>query len=161
MAVQLKDVTRRLGVSVVGIAAAAALVAGCSSSGGGTPSGGNNSSSSGGGGTTATNTTPATGGGSTSTGSTGGGTLLNPFCTGFKSSDLAALGNTSTANDAVKAWDQFAKDAPSEIKANVQEIDKYLHDYVDHNYTDLQTMAANIGKDAQAIGTYYAAHCHA
>lgn len=145
----------------MGIAAAAALVAGCSSSGGGNPSsnttsnGGSTSSSAAGGGGGGSSTS------SSNTGGGGGGLIGSAFCTGFNSSALAGLGSASTPSDVVKAWDTYAKNAPSEIKTQVQDIDKYLHDVVDKNYTDMQNFAAKIGADGQAIGAYYAAHCHA
>jgi len=73
---------------------------------------------------------------------------------------LSNLSNASGIDQVLAAWDQYAKDAPSEIKANVQDIDKYLHDVKDKNYTDMTSMAQKIGVDGQAIGTYYASHFH-
>lgn len=156
---QLSEVTRRIGISVIGLAATAGLIAGCSSSGGGHPSNAGNSST--GGGSSSTVSTPAGGGTSSSTsGGGGGGTVSDPFCTGFSNSDLAGLSTANGEASAIKVWDNFAKDAPSAIKSNVQDIDKYLHDAADHNVSALEGEAAKVGSDSEAIGAYFAAHCH-
>jgi len=158
VAVQLAGLTRRIGVTVVGLAAAGALVAGCSSSGGGKPSFGSTGAGSTGAGGGTSSSAPAGGGSSTSGGGGGGG--ANPFCTSFDNSNLSGINSADTAAAALKAWDEYAKNAPSEIKKNVQNIDKYLHDLVNKDYTAISGEASQIGIDGQAIATYFASHCH-
>lgn len=157
---ELGALTRRVGVSVAGIAATAALIAGCSS--GGSHPASTTSSSLGGAPSTAV-TPPAGGGGTTTSAAAGGGagTVGDPFCTGFKNSDLTALASANGANAAIAAWDKYAKDAPSAIESNVQDIDNYLHDLVNKNFSAITAYAQKLAADGQAIGTYYATHCHA
>jgi len=74
---------------------------------------------------------------------------------------LSGISSADTAAAAIKAWDNYAKTAPSEIKKNVEDIAKYLHDVVNKDYTAISKEATDIGRDGQAIATYYASHCHA
>jgi len=155
MVVQLWERSRRVGASVVVIAAAAAMCVACSSSGGGHPAG--NSSTSGG------STTSAAAGSSTSAAGEStdtAGTVVDPFCAGYTPLALSGLSSTSNFNDLVNAWDKYAASAPSAIKNQVQDVDKYLRDYQNKDYSSLTNEAQSIGDDVEEIGAYIATHCH-
>jgi hypothetical protein len=150
--------TRRVGISVVGLAAAATLVAGCSSSGGGKPS---TNTSANGGGTTASNNTPAGGGGNTSTsngGGGGGGSLSGTFCGLYDPSKLQTSSSDPTGT-ALAYWDQIAKNAPSDIKSDAQAVDKYLHAAAGKNYTEIAADAQKYGQALQAVSQYILKNC--
>ena len=153
MAVHRSSLLRRAGMPAVGIVVAATLCVSCSSSAK-TTSGGSSTST----GTGTTTSAPA--GGSTST-TAGAGGALTPFCTNFKASALEGLTNQATLKDAAAAWNQYAAQAPSDIKAQAQEIAKYVNDVANGNYTEVAQMAQKIPQDGAAIAAYYAAHCHA
>jgi len=155
MAVQVSGRACRIGVTMVGLVAAGGLVAGCSSSGGGHPSSKDTST-----GVTTPAGSATTPQSTTANTSSGVADIGTAFCSGFDDSALKGLESAGSAGTGLKAWDEYAKNAPSEIKKNVQNIDKYLHDLADRNITAVQQEMATVVADAQAVGAYYHAHCH-
>lgn len=89
--------------------------------------------------------------------SIGGDQSNSAFCKDLNGHNVADLGSVSDPTKAIALWDKLAADAPSEIKADVQAVDDYLHGVMSGNVNPSD--ASKLATAGQHIGTYYAGHC--
>jgi hypothetical protein len=168
MATEISGVTRRWGVSIVGVATAAVLCVGCSSSSIGHPNlpsaGGasSNSTSTAGGSTAPAGTSSSTPAGSIPTGA------LSGFCAQYAQSAAkieAAFGasggtNKSSLKTLAKLYDQFAATAPSSVKPAFEDIASAMNDLASGNTSALAGDAAKMESAEGALEKYFASGCH-
>lgn len=166
----VSDTARRIraaSAAVVASAAVAAACTGCSSSSNGTgnpasgfptsaaapgttaPVGSPSSASLGGGSATPPIAGSSAGGGGSQSGSA--------FCQDFNPRDVANIGKSGDIGKLTQIFDKVAADAPSAIKAQAEDVDKFLHDAESGNVD--QSKASQITTEVEDITKYYLKNC--
>lgn len=96
-------------------------------------------------------------------GGAGGSASKSAFCKDFRGAQ-AKLGNLSGGNPGdiakvVAFFDKLAADAPSDIKADAQKFDSYLHQAAHNAAHFTQAPTGSAGKSLQKLITYVTTNC--